>query len=289
MKIEDTGTKNLLDYADLKHNDPILYLGGRVDDNNLYPTDYVKYLNGKIKKLNPKHIICHNHWYAWKYYDKGILDESMKIDTIMCYRDHIHNDHFDPINKEDYSGEHRWCILPLVEKNPDIVFSIYDPWKHKHHQPSVEIDVEWFNEADANIDDNNFRYFSFDRSYSPEELTKIYRMGRPPTDPTLGHGDHIRNSTDGFAILTNLLKLGFEQLNIIGFTAFGSDEDDSNFSTYETSHDGMIKGSTYFKLGTSEDQLAEADILKYWTERKKIYNLENYEILTRCIEKKNKC
>ena len=89
VKIENTGIESLFDSEGLKgianRHDPILYLGGRVDDDNLYPTAYIKYLNQKIKELYPKKIICHSHWYAWRYYEKGVLDESMKIDIIVCH------------------------------------------------------------------------------------------------------------------------------------------------------------------------------------------------------------
>ena len=277
IKVEDTGIESLFDNTDLKYDDSILYLGGRIDDDNLYPTDYIKYLNQKIKELNPKHIICHSHWYAWKYYDRGVLDESMKINTIVCNYGYLSTDTFDPINKEDYQGSHLWCIGPLIEKNPNIVFASYGVRAMNGSPPCSAVNLyrEWFGGYDNRFKVSNLKYFTFDREYSPPSLT----------NKDLGHGSHGRNSTDGFAILTNLLNMGFKKLNIIGFTAFGSNEDDSNFTEYTTSRDPRIINRKYFQLETSEDQLAEADILRYWVENKKIYNLENYEILTKHLEK----
>lgn len=254
IEIKDTGIENLL--SEMRYNDSILYLGGRIDDDNLYPPDYIKYLNQKIKELNPKHIICHSHWYAWKYYERGILDKSMKIDTIVCNYYYFITNTFDPINKEDYQGSHLWCINSLIEKNPNIVFALYDP---NNKQGSVTVDMKWFERETRNfLEYDNFKYFTFDRK-----------------------GDHGRNCTDGFGILTNLLKLGFKKINIIGFTAFGSNEDDSNFTKYTTSQDTRVVNKTYFKLETSEDQRAEADILNHWSKSKKIFNVENYQILTK--------
>ena len=69
-------------------------------------------------------------------------------------------------------------------------------------------------------------------------------------------------------------------LSIAGFSAFGSDEDDSYFTKYSTSVDSRVNNKSYFQLQTSEDQRQEADILKEWTQNKCINNLENYEILT---------
>ena len=70
----------------------ILYLGGRIDDDNLYPTKYRKYLNSKIKELSPDKIICHNYWYAKKYYENGILSEDTKIDMVLSYYYYFHRD-----------------------------------------------------------------------------------------------------------------------------------------------------------------------------------------------------
>ena len=73
----------------IKNNDVILYLGGRIDDSNLYPPKYVEYLREKIKIINPTTIICHNYWYAKKYYEKQILPQDIKIDIILGYLEYF--------------------------------------------------------------------------------------------------------------------------------------------------------------------------------------------------------
>ena len=278
VKIEDTGIESLLDSVELKCYDSILYLGGRVDDDNLYPPGYTKYLNQKIKELNPKKIICHSHWYAWKYYEKGLLDESMKIDIIVCNYGYLSTNTFDPINKHDYKGDHLWCIKGLIEKNPNIIFAAYKTQSETgiatsavQTPSSVDFYMKWFKGCDPRYSINNLRYFTLGRRYNPLNLV----------NKDLGHGSHVRNSTDGFGVLTNILKLGFKKVNIIGFTAFGSDEDDSNFGNYTTSHDARVINRNYFDIRTSENQRLEADILKNYVEQKKIGNLEDYDELKR--------
>lgn len=253
MIVKDIGIENLLNSVGLTFDDSILYLGGRIGDNALYPADYVKYLNQKIKELNPKYIIVHSPWYAWKYYDVGVLDESTNIDMIVCYYHYLKEDDFDPLNKEDYQGSHRWCMKHILEKNPSITIAAYDV--NLSCPSEVEFFAEWF--EGYNEDLTTCTYFKFDR-----------------------RGDHGKNCTDGFAILTNFLKTGFVNLSIAGFSAFGSDEDDSYFTKYSTSVDSRVNNKSYFQLQTSEDQRQEADILKEWTQNKCINNLENYEILT---------
>ena len=54
--VKYTGISSLLECMNLQQDDTILYLGGRIDDDNLYPANYRKYLNFKIKELNPKKI-----------------------------------------------------------------------------------------------------------------------------------------------------------------------------------------------------------------------------------------
>ncbi len=275
IKVENEEIQTILLDMGLTAYDPILYLGGRVDDDNLYPPEYAKYLNQKIKELNPKKIICHSHWYAWKYYEKGILDESMKIDLIVCNYHYLSKNDFDPINKNDYNGSHHWCIAKLIEKNIKLIFAAYQYSPDCNPLPeTVDFYISWF-EAAKNYRISNLKYFTFDRRYSPSELS----------DKDLGHGDHVRNSTDGFGVLRSILKLGFfKKVNIAGFTAFGSDEDDSSFSKYQTSNDRRIINRNYFKIQTSEDQRAEADILKDWTENERIYNLEDYQTLKKYLE-----
>ena len=65
------------------------------------------------------------------------------------------------------------------------------------------------------------------------------------------------------------MEVGFKNLNIIGFSAFGSGEDESKFSKYNYDREGdRYYGKTYFHLSTSENQRLESDILKYLCERK---------------------
>ena len=264
IRVDSEAIENILLDMGLSAYDPILYLGGRVDDDNLYPTEYAKYLNQKIKELNPKKIICHSHWYAWKYYEKGILDDSMQIDLIVCNYGYLNTNTFDPINKNDYKGDHLWCIKSLVEKNPNMIFAAYQNAGDGQTPPSsADFYMRCFKDVKS-YRISNLKYFTFDRRYNPLELT----------DKDLGHGSHTRNSTDGFGVLTNILKSGFKKVNIAGFTAFGSDEDDSNFSEYTTSHDKRVVNRNYFNIQTSEDQRAEADVLKHWTETRYINNLE---------------
>ena len=120
----------------------------------------------------------------------------------------------------------------MIKKNPNVIFALYDPNNKKSH---VTIEKKWFEiETQYFLKRDNFRFFKFDR-----------------------RGDHGSNCTDGFAILNILLKSGFKNLNILGFTAFGSNEDDSNFSTYTTSHDERVINRNYFTIRTSEDQRAD--------------------------------
>ena len=252
IRKENIGIEGAIEKLNIKKDDVILYLGGRIDDDNLYPFDYINYLNHKIKELNPKKILCHSHWYAWKYYQKGILDESTNIDMIFCHSSYLKREQFEPIDPEYYGGGHIEYIKYMIEKNPDIIFAGYNT----HAGKTVDFKESWFT-PEYNLD--NLVCFDFDRQYSPEDFNETR------------HGDHPRNGTDGFCIISNFLELGFKNLNILGFTAFGSDEDDSRFSKYKS---GPTQGHKYFSLPTSEDQRAEADILKRLVEDKKIHNLE---------------
>ena len=47
IKVENEEIQTILLDMGLTAYDPILYLGGRVDDDNLYPPEYAKYLNQK--------------------------------------------------------------------------------------------------------------------------------------------------------------------------------------------------------------------------------------------------
>ena len=281
FEVEDEGIAKLLIGLDARVSDSLLYLGGRIDDNNLYPPDYCKYLNQKIKELNPRKIICHSHFYAWKYYEKGILDDSMKIDLIVCYRNHVKRNSFNTIDKSDYKhasiehaeGTHLWCLKELIDKNIKTIFALYGVHTGGPMRKFVKFYTKWFKGCNKKYNLGNLKYFTFDRRYSPSDLTKT----------NLGHGKHTRNSTDGFGILKQILELGFQQVNILGFTAFGSDEDSSKFSKYISPEDEELNNRNYFEIKTSEDQKAEADILKYWIENQYIYNLEDYSKLQESV------
>jgi len=262
MKIEKCCKEDIFKCIDLQENDVILYLGGRIDDDALYPPGYREYLKAKIKKLKPTKIICHNHWYAKKYYEKGILTKHTKIDMVLVCYHHLRNGNFPSIDPADYI-DHRTYMKTLIDKNPSIVYAIYISQGNK--PPSVDVNDGWFRE---DYDLNNAKYFSFDRTYSPKDLT----------DEELGHGGRTRNASDGFAMVANLVKAGFKNINILGFSAFGSDEDMSYHTAYK-SGDRRLFGRKYFNLGTSEDQPAEADILQFWVKTKKIKNVEDYSKL----------
>ena len=270
MKIKKCSKEDIFKYIDLQENDVILYLGGRIDDDNLYPPKYIKYLKAKIKRLKPTKIICHNHWYAKKYYESGILTKHTKIDMVLTYYHYFKGGELQTINPTDYDGHHNW-IKMLIDKNPNIVYAMYISEGNK--PPLVKADDGWFRE---DYDLNNVKYFSFDRTYSPQGLT----------GEDLGHGVRTRNASDGFGVVTNLVKAGFKNINILGFSAFGSDEDMSYHTTYNCGGDSRFVGRKYFDLEDSVDQRAEADILQYWAHTKKIKNLESYEKLIYTLKDK---
>ena len=270
MKVKRSSIEDIFDCIDLQENDVILYLGGRIDDDNLYPAGYRKYLNCKIKELSPDKIICHNHWYAKKYYERGILTKHAKIDMIVVYHDYLTSGKLQTISPTDYSDHREWMKI-LIDKNPNIVYAMYISEGDK--PPSVDADDGWFRE---DYDLNNVKYFSFDRKYSPEDLA----------EGDLGHGAQARNASDGFAALTRFVKAGFKNINILGFSAFGSDEDMSHHSVYNCGGDPRFVGRKYFNLDTSEDLQAESDILQYWVRTKKIKNVENHSGLMSCLREK---
>ena len=267
MKIEKSTTEDIFKYADFCEDDVILYLGGRIDDDKLYPPNYVSFLNNKINDLKPNKIICHNHWYAKKYYQKGILSNNAKIDIIFVYYPYLVNNNLQTINPSEYNDHYDW-MKKMIEKNPNIIYTMYISEGNK--PPSVSIDKKWFTH-DYNIE--NAKYLCVDRQYLPDSLTG--------TD--MGHGTHERNGSDGFVMLTNLINSGFKNVNILGFSAFGSDEDMSYHSVYECNGDHRFKGRKLFDLKTSEDLKAESDILRYWDRNKTLNNIENHDKLLHCL------
>jgi hypothetical protein len=263
MTITRCDKEGLFNSIGIKANDTILYLGGRIDDGNLYPTEYVNFLNNKIKKLNPSKIIFHNHWYAKKYYETGILDSDTKIDMVVVYYSYLNGSSLQTIHPSEYSDHREWIKI-LTKKNPKMVYGVY---KSEGPKPSsIQLDCELFAE---NFDTNNVKYFCFDRVYSPKHL-----IGHD-----LGHGGHRRNASDGFGMIISLLNLGFSNLNILGFSAFGSDEDMSYHTEYQCGGDPRFKGKKLFNISTSEDLPAESDIMKHWVNIRKIKNIEDYNTL----------
>ena len=251
--------EKIFEYIDLQEDDVVLYLGGRIDDNNLYPLGYRKYLNSKIKELNPNKIICHTHWYASKYYDREILDESATIDMILVHHGFFKNDPLQTINPKDYGEQHHAYIETLIDKNPNMIYAVYQCWAG-HTQPilttdTMDVNSHWFGE---DYDLNNVKYFTFSRSSCLSTSAIV---------------------TDGFAIIDSFVRAGFKNLNILGFSAFGGEEDMSYHTAYGSSVGNRFAGKKYFNINTSENQRAEADILKNYTEQKKIYNLEDYSKL----------
>ena len=267
--------EQIYESIDLQEHDVILYLGGRIDDDNLYPPEYVEYLKDEVERLNPTKIICHNYWYAKKYYEKGILAEDTKIDMILNYFHYFLKGDLQTINPAEYSHHRSWIKI-LTEKNPNLVYALY-MFPGKTYNPNdPKLNGELFGE-DYNL--NNLKYFNIEREYSPKRFdNRGWTIGS-----ALSHGDRERNATDGFSILTGLVDAGFRNLNILGFTAFGSDEDQSHHTAYKYER---FAGQKYFNLNTSEDQKAEADILQSMTLTGKINNLENYDKLMQCLKEK---
>ena len=270
MRIIKCGKEDLFKSVGINPSDTILYLGGRIDDDNLYPAEYIKYLNNKIKKLNPSKIICHNHWYAKKYYERGILDIDTKIDMVVVSHAYVMSGKLQTIYTSDYSDHREWMKI-LINKNPKIVYGMYISEGSK--PSSVMADPEWFTE---DYDTNNVKYFTFDRTYTPKHLA----------GEDLGHGAVARNASDGFGMIISLLNLGFSDLNILGFSAFGSDEDMSYHTAYECGGDPRFKGRKLFNLYTSEDLPAESDILKHWVNTRKIKNVEDHNTLMSYLKEK---
>jgi len=269
MEIYNCQIEGVFASINLKNDDVILYMGGRIDDDNLYPQEYTKYLNNQIKKLKPNKIICHNHWYAKKYYEKGILDKDTKIDLIVVNYEHVKKSIISVINPSHYEDHDEW-MRKLIDINPDIVYGMYCP--HSSGPETATISEEWFGK---HYKPERVKYFKGNRSYSAEDLTEGNVSKRSGA-----------NSSDGFNIFSKFVQYGFKDLNLLGFSAFGCGEDPSNFTKYGE-EDVRFAGRTYFNLQTSEDLCTESNILKYWSETNKINFLENYaELISALKEKK---
>jgi hypothetical protein len=264
MDIKIQSILDLFEEIRLQKNDVVLYLGGRVDDDNLYPPEYAKYLNDSIERLQPDKIICHNPWYAKKYYDKEILTKNMKIDIILSQVYYYENPdtQLQVICRSDYENYHVY-VKTLTNKNPNIIYTMYRCSPIGKSEKYISITDEDFGEG---YDLNNVKYVEFfNRQYIPDELID-------------GSANEPVNATDGFAVIKHLLDSGFNNLNIIGFSGFGSEEDTTLFTKYSSS-DPRFKDKKYFDLRTSEDRRMEADILQYWSNSSHLRNLENYSKL----------
>tara|TARA_R110002020_G_scaffold176222_4_gene368363 strand:- start:264 stop:1070 length:807 start_codon:yes stop_codon:yes gene_type:complete len=263
MKIIKSSKEDLFKSVGINQSDTILYLGGRIDDDNLYPAEYIKYLNSKIKKLNPSKIICHSHFYAKKYYQKGVLDTDDKIDMVVVQYNYMTQGKLQTIYPSDYSDYREWMKI-LINKNPKIVCGMYISEGSKPDW--VIADTKWFTE---DYEKNNIKYFSFNRKYSPKDLT----------GEDLDLGTNTKNASDGFGMIISLLNLGFSNLNILGFSAFGADEDMSYHTEYQCGGDPRFKGKKFFNINTSEDLRTESDIMKHWINIRKIKNIEDHKTL----------
>ena len=195
------------------------------------------------------------------------------------------------INPEDYNGHRDWIKI-LIDKNPNMVYALYldDNSTLGNRPPSVYVNDDWFGE---DYDLNNVKYFDRDRRYSLSQCesnwNRSIRSFRGDKEyALLDHfatsGEKI-NSTGGFAMFMDILDSGFKNLNILGFTSFGSDEDQSHFTQQHPW--GMYASRKYFDLKTSENQRVEADILKYLAQNNTIKNIENYEKLMSYLQDSN--
>ena len=287
-----TSTDNVMFYLNMVKNDKsinneqvVLYLGGRIDDDALYPKSYCSYLNSKIKELNPTKIIAHTPWYAKKYYDKGILDESMKLDMVITYYPHSSlKERMQVINPDGYDREKSWKYLYDLTKDTTYLFYIHNKVQ-KGSLSIVEKTRLFINNGErvSNFDTTKIKFLLYDRRYFDPRKKNDLNI---PWDEKVG----FINTTDGFAFTLMFLGAGFKNLNIIGFSAFGSDEDQSRFSKYTSvKHpdgnvsDERFNNKTYFDLATSENQRLESDILKYFCEKGDLHNLENEEELMKAL------
>ena len=287
ISVKKESIEKIFKHIDLQEDDVILYLGGRIDDDNLYPPKYRKYLRDQVERLNPSKIICHNHWYAKKYYENGILSRDTKIDMLLSFHCYFSAGEIQSINPSYYDDHLDWIKI-LIDKNPNIIYALCiddgTPYGRKRYATqdlgpsSVRVDDSWFGE---DYDLNNVKYFDYDRRTSAKYLRGKYpgygggRLCR--------YGERQINSTGGFAMIKNILNAGFKNLNILGFSAFGSKEDQSHFTPYGKK--SYYAGIKYLNIPTSENQQAEADILKYLVENEYIYNLEHYQTLRKYLQK----
>ena len=209
----DQGMHNLFNYMNLQKEEVILYLGGRIDDDNLYPKKYAEYLNKQIKKLNPDKIVCHTHWYAKKYYEKGILDSSMKIDVIVAFFDHLNRGPRETINNDHYVDYLEW-LTKITNANPDTIYATYycAPRDRSPGHENVTLKQNVVESFAEGYDTKNIKYFYFDRRYQGD---KLIMLDTDEEGQIVGMSEEeiqmyakTTNATDGFAIINGFLDAG---------------------------------------------------------------------------------
>ena len=163
------------------------------------------------------------------------------------------------IDPRHYVDHHKWPKI-LINKNPKIVFGLYI--SEGAAPSSILFKPQWF---EPTLDPNNVKYFSWSRIYLDENFIK-------------GGDSSRKNASDGFGMIKTLLELNFSNLSILGFTAFGSDED-MYYHTKYRGRDIRFAGRKYFDLDTSEDLPTESNILKHWIDTGKIKNIEDHNTL----------
>jgi hypothetical protein len=236
-------------------------LGGRIDFDNLYPKEYCKYLNKKIKELNPNKIICHSYIYAQKYYNYGILDENTKIDIVLTWATYLYEDKeryttSDSDIKEKISKKYNIktklsindisYINILYNKNKNCKFIFYIPGyscnmiDNKPQFEHINFLYWYLSKRDIlpknKIDINNYLNDTYEKKF---------------------------NCTDGFLYIDFFIKkLNFRNINLIGFSTFGSNEKNLN--------DVYLNENN-----TTEKQNIESEILQMLVKNRYINSLEN--------------
>ena len=177
------------------------------------------------------------------------------------------------INPVEYNRSHLSYIKVLTNKNPNIIMgNIYIS------EGLIPNAINVFPEhAKKNFGEHydltKIKYFSYSRAYTPNVLA-----------PELNYGTSQINASDGFAMVSKLSSAGFRNINILGFSAFGSEEDLSYHSVYDCEGDNRFYGRKYFNVNTSENLRVESDILKHWSQTGKIKNVEKHSKLMTSLE-----
>jgi hypothetical protein len=292
----DVGVENILKYLDIKPDDKILYLGGRIDDNSLYPPAYNEYLRKELKKLKPTKIIAHSHWYALRYYERQILSDDSKIDMFISNATHTLKGKCQPIDIKNYDSDTRKTLEKMLKKNPEAILVLYKTHskvragkiRSKEPQKSLSLGT-----LSMYFNSDNIRCISIGRPYKVNDLIDTSLSPLPDKAFIDQWGKELINATDGFAILNGILSTGFKNLSIMGFTAFGRAEDTHYFTPYSLK-DRRFHGRNYFEIKTTENQMVESEVLKNYIDQKRINNLEDHDqlalardILLQSLEDKN--